>query len=682
MNTVCRQFCHQHIALELWFSRGFSLFIVFENNEIRKKFSDWLMSKEYFPKSTSLYGPSFSHKICQIAKGKININQITLDWQNGILSSFIYLLCLNFLSDRSFSNFCQYPIMPWLINRDLSKPMGQQDEERAKSFLDTFETSSPDLHFYGSHYSSPAIIIHFLLRIQPFSNLHLELHNGFDHKDRLFYSIQNEWESSSSKSNHNVEELIPEIFQIPEIFININKLPLFTNSKNENIQDVIIPSQFKSIIDFIWNIRNKLEESNNLEKWIDLIFGFNSRGQNAINYKNLFYPTTYGIKSILSSDEKAFDTMMRCFGQTPTQIFKENHPSRSTVFSQRKPILLESKNIYYQKVTTDYFYSKDSIIFSKNGFYYVDSCFNEFSRLTNNLILNYFDGLFNWKNFSINFISTSSFSNEKLLYCVVYQTGLIQIYRSQCEKNGNIIGYYPLSSCSLPLEISTFDITTFNSCAISSHHYVVCESSNNLLFCFHVGTGKFIRYIQCKGLINSIQIDDSFCCYYIFSNNFIEVFTLNGTFVANVECDSPIISSSISYNDILVFTSTCHQDNTIRLWSIDSNLSILICKQIIQSPINNILKIQILKSGSSLICLSSNKKGIIFSTNGVGIGLIKQNTVLSCAKCGKSNSINTFVECQSCGLFYCSQCKRDNGGTICLQCLEFIEEIADIIDDF
>lgn len=67
--------------------------------------------------------------------------------------------------------------------RDLSKPIGvvnpkNEDEVRAK--YDGFEDPTgviPKFH-YGTHYSNSAGVLHYLIRVEPFTSLHIELQSG------------------------------------------------------------------------------------------------------------------------------------------------------------------------------------------------------------------------------------------------------------------------------------------------------------------------------------------------------------------------------------------------------------------------------------------------------------------------------------------------------------------------
>lgn len=72
--------------------------------------------------------------------------------------------------------------------RDLSKPMGAQDEARLQKFQQRFRDlidMDEQPYHYGSHYSSVGSVLHFLVRLEPFTQLLLELQGGkFDFADR------------------------------------------------------------------------------------------------------------------------------------------------------------------------------------------------------------------------------------------------------------------------------------------------------------------------------------------------------------------------------------------------------------------------------------------------------------------------------------------------------------------
>ena len=65
-------------------------------------------------------------------------------------------------------------------------------------------------------------MLHFLVRIEPFTSLHIDLQSGkFDHTDRQFVSFGETWKSIFAGSS-DVKELIPEMFYLPEALENLS----------------------------------------------------------------------------------------------------------------------------------------------------------------------------------------------------------------------------------------------------------------------------------------------------------------------------------------------------------------------------------------------------------------------------------------------------------------------------
>ena len=58
---------------------------------------------------------------------------------------------------------------------------------------------------YGSHYSSAGIVLHYLVRLEPFASEHIRLQGGrFDVPDRLFDSVADTWKECMRKEGFNV----------------------------------------------------------------------------------------------------------------------------------------------------------------------------------------------------------------------------------------------------------------------------------------------------------------------------------------------------------------------------------------------------------------------------------------------------------------------------------------------
>jgi len=76
--------------------------------------------------------------------------------------------------------------------------------------------------------------------------------------------------------------------------------------------------------------------SEHLHEWIDLIFGYKQRGQEAIDAHNVFFYLTYaGVVDIDSIEDEvqrsSIESQIINFGQTPLQLFTKPHPRRQAL---------------------------------------------------------------------------------------------------------------------------------------------------------------------------------------------------------------------------------------------------------------------------------------------------------------------------------------------------------------
>lgn len=287
------------------------------------------------------------------------LKDATNRWKQRQISNFEYIMFLNTISGRSYNDISQYPVFPWVLNdyksstidlndrsvyRDLSKPVGALNPERLEYLTERYRTmQDPEMaemmgggppYLYGSHYSNPAYTLFYLIRMEPFTKLAIELQNNqFDHADRLFHSISATW-SGVCQGHQDFKELIPEFYYLPDFLCNTNGFDLGTTQKGDTLGDVVLPPWAKSAEDFVRINRLALESefvSQDLHLWIDLVFGTK---QADIEAHNVFHPLTYeGSVDIdaIEDDETLKSTQMQIaeMGQTPVQLFKRSHTKRS-----------------------------------------------------------------------------------------------------------------------------------------------------------------------------------------------------------------------------------------------------------------------------------------------------------------------------------------------------------------
>lgn len=278
-------------------------------------------------------------------------------WQRGEVSNFHYLMMVNTMAGRTFNDLTQYPVFPWILAdytsedldledpatfRDLSKPMGAQTQGRVAGFVETYdalaEIGQTPFH-YGTHYSSAMIVSSYLIRLPPFVQSYLLVQgDSFDHADRLFQSVGDAWLSASARNKTDVRELIPEFFCLPEFLTNINGYDFGRRQSNgARVDNVVLPPWAKGDPKiFIAKHREALESryvSENLHRWIDLVFGCKQRGEAAVDNLNVFHHLSYAgasdLDRITDANERAITAgVIHNFGQTPHQVFSKAHPAR------------------------------------------------------------------------------------------------------------------------------------------------------------------------------------------------------------------------------------------------------------------------------------------------------------------------------------------------------------------
>ncbi|XP_073836840.1 lysosomal-trafficking regulator mauve [Musca autumnalis] len=338
-----KRYQHQEKAFEIFLDTNQSLFFSLQNQE------DWKIMREVF-----------CDKIV-ITPDQNKVLLITQQWREGLLTNWEYLMTLNQIAGRTYNDLMQYPIFPWILSnytadildltdpknfRKLPKPIAVQNEENEQHYINNYTYIKNTMtnmgsmilkpYHYSSHYSNSGTVLHFLVRVPPFTSYFLRYQdNNFDIPDRTFHALSTTFCLASRDSPTDVKELIPEFFCLPEMFENFERFNFGCRQNGERVEDVSLPPWcLKDPRLFILIHRQALESElvrNNLHHWIDLIFGYKQMGEAAVEAINVFHPATYAV--FLESEiedpieREAVHTMVKTYGQMPRQLFKIPHPA-------------------------------------------------------------------------------------------------------------------------------------------------------------------------------------------------------------------------------------------------------------------------------------------------------------------------------------------------------------------
>ena len=317
----------------------------------------------------------YENKIVQKKpKEKIKLSEIIKKWKNWEIDNFQLLMWFNIFGNRSYNDISQYPIFPWVLSkyidplkektensddydyqyRDMNLPLGMMELsesgiKRKETYLETFNTLKEEPnegvkpYIYGTSYSNPYYVCYYLIRLFPFSHISIELQGKkFDNANRLFFSVANTFKNSTTQKT-DVKELIPEFFYLPEMFLNINDLNLGTLDNGNIINEALTPCN-NNPYDFIMTMRSVLESnklSYSLQNWVDLVFGFKSRGKEAENAFNVYTEASYQEQvDITKVENKEAQLRLVEFGLIPNQIMNKECNKRD-----KKENILKGKEI-------------------------------------------------------------------------------------------------------------------------------------------------------------------------------------------------------------------------------------------------------------------------------------------------------------------------------------------------
>ena len=332
-------------------------------------------------------------QICESFKVKINktfdeekLRKKKDKWINNKISNFEYLIYLNMVSGRTWSDFTLFPFLPWVIKnyskpqldlndlsiyRDLKYPLFAQTDEQRISCNEYFQTTL-EINGTGSYFpnyiSNIGSAIYYLVRIEPFTTEELKFQGGvFDVPDRMFLSFDITSEVMIGSNTKSSLEFVPEIYYLPEILKNTNNL-VFSQSLITSLDPnkFYLPKWAKSEEDMVYKLKKALESpevSKQLNKWIDLVWGVRMKGKLANKRCNVYQDLVYNFdpQSYAEEDKvimKAMIQQIHNCGSAPSQLFFEKHPQKKIIgqyhnkiklkyIETRKPVLTEIHSLRF-----------------------------------------------------------------------------------------------------------------------------------------------------------------------------------------------------------------------------------------------------------------------------------------------------------------------------------------------
>lgn len=638
-NIFPRKYLHEDNSVDIYTISGFSYTLVLPK-DYRKK----LLSK-FKPNKNAIAIPCINNVVY------MTLDQVTKLWVSGRLSTLIYLLYLNYSSGRSFNDFSQYPVVPWVISdytstdgpktfRNLYLPMGMQSPERAEKYIAVFEETDPHYH-YGTHYSHPAGVLHFLMRLEPYTLFNVMLHGGFDHKDRLFCDIGEAWRSASFSSQADVKELIPQAYVVPYIYYNINNLPLTERTDGHDLVNVKLPDWGKTPAKFVYKMRTHLESnetSKGIPSWIDLIFGYKSRGQAAIQAFNVFHPLTYGMHNYMES--VAVIDAINNFGQCPSQLFKDPHPMHDDIIRLN---ILNSSTRYVQIKNIGS--NIESIIILRNNLITHKSL----SHTSPYFRFTILDGYFNIDDRFVEYctflfdVTSSSISRDLLLLSISNDSGFINNYYIS-----NTSPHFRLLSSCVSHGVS------FKVVKISSYYGIVYAASVNVIYLFDAFSGLLLQKNDVGEKVTHIAIDEIHGLIIVATDKKIAIYSINIDFYTSTDVPSTItcisVTDSLIWNEVPIFV-TGHSDGSILVWSIED----YVCKYktLMKVFTTQVSCLKLFSDDQALIAVDSEGDTYLLSIQKNNQKLISRKHFDKCYICLDNKAT---IRCKNCSFPICKNC--------------------------
>ena len=263
-------------------------------------------------------------KINSISRPPSYYEPITLKWVTGKISNFDYLMAINSAAGRNQLDPSYHPVLPWVTDfraqftsgmglqarlRDLTKTkfrLSKGDQQLST----TYEHSNPPHHI--PEILSELTYYIYMARRTPMHTLK-KVVRGYFVADHYPHSMRRMY-------NWTPDECCPEFFMDASVFQS--------KHKDHGLEDIELPPFADSPEAFLLYHRSVLESdevSSQLHHWIDLNFGFQLTGEDAI--KNLNVPLQHSL-----SKQQEYGAIPELHGHPGFAVlFHHPHPKKEVV---------------------------------------------------------------------------------------------------------------------------------------------------------------------------------------------------------------------------------------------------------------------------------------------------------------------------------------------------------------
>jgi hypothetical protein len=170
-------------------------------------------------------------------------------------------MLLNYYGSRSYNDLSQYPVFPWFLDcdmfnkkqldrtkievRDFTKNLGELgSQKRLEYFIQRYEEGDgidAEPYFSGTHYSSPGVILQYLVRVPPFLDGLIKFQSGkLDCADRMYSNFAYSYSLALNEVG-DMRELTPDNISLPEMYKNNLKVNFGRTQENVTVDHVVLP---------------------------------------------------------------------------------------------------------------------------------------------------------------------------------------------------------------------------------------------------------------------------------------------------------------------------------------------------------------------------------------------------------------------------------------------------------